>query len=144
MCVYKLSFIFIQLEKSNMEMEVVANRLSISIRRVHFNYSSTRAHLQRSAWMTCHMNMMQLFTHPDWIGLNYALAMLFSFFFLFFFRFSLINCKKKKNWEILYLLYYIFQWVPISSTDKVSDSWIRELKFNLRLYKKPISILIWW
>ena len=26
----------------------------------------------------------------------------------------------------------------------ISDGWIRDLGFNLRLYQKPISVLVWW
>ena len=36
------------------------------------------------------------------------------------------------------------KWVVVSSTSKVSDGWIRNLKFNSRSHKKPISIFVWW
>ena len=32
-------------------------------------------------------------------------------------------------------------WVPVSSTGKVSDGCIRDLRFNLRLYQKLINVL---
>ena len=35
-------------------------------------------------------------------------------------------------------------WVLISSTGKISDSCIRDLRFNPRLYQKLISVLVWW
>ena len=36
----------------------------------------------------------------------------------------------------------IFLWVPVSSTSKVSDSCIRDLGFNPRLYQKLIGVLV--
>ena len=35
-------------------------------------------------------------------------------------------------------------WVPVSSTGKISDSWIKDLGFNFYLHQKPISVLVWW
>ena len=32
----------------------------------------------------------------------------------------------------------------ISSTGKVSDSWIRDLGFNPRLHQKMFGVLVWW
>ena len=34
--------------------------------------------------------------------------------------------------------------VLVNSTDKNVDSCIEDLDFNLHLYKKLISILVWW
>ena len=45
------------------------------------------------------------------------------------------NGKNKKKKYIL--------WVSVNSTSKVSDSWITDLRFNLRLYQKPIGVLVW-
>ena len=36
------------------------------------------------------------------------------------------------------------EWIPVSSTDKVSNNWIRDLKFNPLLQKKSNGVLIWW
>ena len=33
-------------------------------------------------------------------------------------------------------------WVPVSSTGKISDSWIKDLGFNFYLHQKPISVLV--
>ena len=35
-------------------------------------------------------------------------------------------------------------WVPVSSTSKVSDGYIRDLEFNPRLHQKLVGILVWW
>ena len=35
-------------------------------------------------------------------------------------------------------------WVLVSIICKISHSWIRNLGFNFRLYKKLINILVWW
>ena len=43
--------------------------------------------------------------------------------------------------KIIYV-YKIFLWVSDNSTDKVFDSWIRNLGFNLHLRQKPINILV--
>ena len=34
------------------------------------------------------------------------------------------------------------KWVPISSTGKVSDDYIRDLGFNPHLYQKLIGVLV--
>ena len=34
--------------------------------------------------------------------------------------------------------------VPVSSTDKVFDGWIKDLGFNLYLHQKSIDVLVWW
>ena len=57
-------------------------------------------------------------------------------FYVFF-----IKKKKKTQWNIYINL---FKWVPVSSTDKVSNSCIRDLGFNPRLHKKLIGVLVWW
>ena len=36
----------------------------------------------------------------------------------------------------------MIKWVPVSSTDKVSDSCIRDLEFNPYLHQKLIGILV--
>ena len=53
----------------------------------------------------------------------------------------LINKKFHTFWkrEILGTQYL---WVPISSTVKVFDDWIRNLRFNPYLYQKPIGVLV--
>ena len=35
-------------------------------------------------------------------------------------------------------------WVLVSSISKVSDGWMRDLRFNFCLHQKLIDILIWW
>ena len=42
----------------------------------------------------------------------------------------------------IYRYIYIYMWVPVSSTDKVSDGCIRDLGFNFRLHQKPIGVLV--
>ena len=32
----------------------------------------------------------------------------------------------------------------VSSTDKISNDWIKDLGFNSHLYQKLIDVLIWW
>ena len=44
-----------------------------------------------------------------------------------------LSLKKKKA----------YMWVLISSTVKVSDGWIRDLKFNFCLHQKLIGVLNW-
>ena len=39
---------------------------------------------------------------------------------------------------------WTYCYVPVTSTAKIFNNWIRNLEFNLRLYKKLISILVWW
>ena len=67
------------------------------------------------------------------------------------------------KWMYIYLTFYLSQdfkiylifiissiphqkvslvWVPISSTSKIYDGWIRDLRFNPRLHKKLIDILV--
>ena len=46
--------------------------------------------------------------------------------------------KQLELWSIVFL-----KWVPISLTNKVSDGWIRDLRFNPRLHKKSIDDLVW-
>ena len=36
------------------------------------------------------------------------------------------------------------EWVLVSSTGKVFDSWIRDLGSKSRLYQKSTGILVWW
>ena len=48
------------------------------------------------------------------------------------------NCAFK--WEIKI---YNLMWVPVSSTYKISDGWIRDPKFNSRLHKKSIGVFVW-
>ena len=38
--------------------------------------------------------------------------------------------------------FYTQLWVPVSSTDKVSDGYIRDLGLNPRLHQKLIGVLI--
>ena len=40
--------------------------------------------------------------------------------------------------------FFFLQWVSVSLTGKVSDGWIRNLKFNSYLHQKVIGILVWW
>ena len=35
------------------------------------------------------------------------------------------------------------EWVPVNSTDRVFDSWIRDLGFKPRLYQKSTGVLGW-
>ena len=37
---------------------------------------------------------------------------------------------------------YILKWVPVNSTNNVSDNRIRDLELNLDLYQKLIGVLI--
>ena len=46
------------------------------------------------------------------------------------------------NTKIIDYLKRIFMWVPISSTDKVANGCMRNLRFNPRLHQKLIGILI--
>ena len=34
-------------------------------------------------------------------------------------------------------------WVPVNSTGKFFDGWIRDLRINLHLHQKLISVLVW-
>ena len=36
----------------------------------------------------------------------------------------------------------VLLWVPVSSTSKVSDGWIRDLKFNSCLHQKLTDVLV--
>ena len=49
--------------------------------------------------------------------------------------------KKKSNLSCGFKLESMM-WVPVCSTGKVSDGWIRDLGFNLRLHQKPIGVLV--
>ena len=40
------------------------------------------------------------------------------------------------------ILKFWYQWVPFSSTNKVSDGCIRDLEFNPRLHQKLIGVLV--
>ena len=44
--------------------------------------------------------------------------------------------------EYIFIYIYIYMGVPVNSTDKVSDGYIRDLVFNLRLHSKLIGVLI--
>jgi len=35
------------------------------------------------------------------------------------------------------------RWILVKSTGKVSYGWKWDLRFNLRLHQKPISVLVW-
>ena len=35
-------------------------------------------------------------------------------------------------------------WILVSSTNKISYVWVRNVGFNLCLHKKLIGILVWW
>ena len=39
---------------------------------------------------------------------------------------------------------FSFWWVSVNSVNKVSDDWIRDLKFNPHPYKKLLDVLVWW
>ena len=55
--------------------------------------------------------------------------------------------------KLIFWLFFIFlwkvdekfhkMWVSVNSTDKVSDGWIKNLRFKPRLHKKSIGVLIW-
>ena len=50
-----------------------------------------------------------------------------------------------KQGKYTYIYIYICRevaWVSVSSTDKVFDGCIRDLRFNLQLHKKLIGVLI--
>ena len=63
--------------------------------------------------------------------------------------------KKKKKIKTTLPLTHVFKttlliksknyrklWIPVSSTDKVSDGCIRDLRFNPRLHQKLIGVLV--
>ena len=48
-------------------------------------------------------------------------------------------------WVNLHIqIFFFFLWVLVSSTGKVSDGWIRDLRFNFHLHQKLIGVLVWW
>ena len=50
----------------------------------------------------------------------------------------------QRMYTIMYIKVPKILWVPINSTDKVSDGCIRDMGFNLRLHQKLIGVLVWW
>ena len=50
-------------------------------------------------------------------------------------------CKEKIKW-IVELKIDAREWVPVSSTGKVFDGCIRDLRFNHRLHQKLIGVLV--
>ena len=69
--------------------------------------------------------------------------------FLFIYCKSYIYTQKKKKKNLTLFvqcksmnIIIPFSWVSVSSTGKVSDGCIRDLKFNLRLYQKLIGVLV--
>ena len=46
--------------------------------------------------------------------------------------------------SLLSLKIIFYEWIPVSSTGKVSDGYIRNLGFNPRLHQKLIGVLVWW
>ena len=60
----------------------------------------------------------------------------------YIFRNFLFFERKKFYNKILFFNCWNKMWIPISSTGKVSDGCIRDLRFNPRLHQKPIGVLV--
>ena len=59
------------------------------------------------------------------------------------------SLKKKKGIDSIYLLpsktrYINSRGFQLSSIGEISNGWIRDLGFNLRLHQKLIGVLVWW
>ena len=48
-----------------------------------------------------------------------------------------------RNFHSVNQTYPKYLWIPINLISKISNSWIRDLEFNLHLHQKPTCVLIW-